>query len=442
MEARLPVEYTYDSPSLDPIELPVDGHTHGLAEPSTRAASERTPLLMDNKSTTSLPHPSSTRTSKAVQTTKMWLAISYASASGILSGMCLLFAKSGVELLVLTFTTPNNQFVHWQSWLLLLGLVGFALLQLWYLHKSLILADPTLVCPLAFCFYNLSSIFNGLVYYDQFALMSPLKLGMVGLGIVILLGGVWAVSVQSGDEEGTRVEVGTWTEGAEVIASEAVGVESAAVTGNAAIDGAPTVTLTGSPDSRRGTRRSTGLLLSTEDMDRERRESVSPLGSPSGGPTAFPSVRSPTGGRHADLGHGREPSGTLRNRRKWSTIFEGQSGTAGVAAGLSIGLGATSPGFALVPRRRVSSSVMGATSPGGTVASPGTSPSAITGLSAAERGVGRRTVSEGHFGRQLPDEERALLGADAGSGSGASQHQGTDGASKGRWGWFKKAFKL
>lgn len=79
------------------------------------------------------------------------LAISYASASGTLSGMCLLFAKSGVELLLLTLG-GKNQFWRWEAWLLLLGLSVFALLQLWYLHKALILADPTLVCPRAFHF--------------------------------------------------------------------------------------------------------------------------------------------------------------------------------------------------------------------------------------------------------------------------------------------------
>jgi len=31
--------------------------------------------------------------------------------------------------------------------MLVLGLVGFALLQLWYLNKALKLADPTIVCP-------------------------------------------------------------------------------------------------------------------------------------------------------------------------------------------------------------------------------------------------------------------------------------------------------
>ena len=65
--------------------------------------------------------------------------------------MCLLFAKSGVELLLLTLG-GSNQFWRWQAWVLLLGLVAFALLQLWYLHKALILADPTIVCPRAYLF--------------------------------------------------------------------------------------------------------------------------------------------------------------------------------------------------------------------------------------------------------------------------------------------------
>jgi magnesium transporter len=60
--------------------------------------------------------------------------------------MCLVFAKAGVELLLLSIK-GNNQFWQWQAWMLVLGLVGFALLQLWYLNKALKLADPTIVCP-------------------------------------------------------------------------------------------------------------------------------------------------------------------------------------------------------------------------------------------------------------------------------------------------------
>lgn len=61
----------------------------------------------------------------------------------------------------------------------------------------------------AFCFYNVSSIVNGLVYFDQLQLMEALHLLLVALGIVILLGGVWVVSIQSG---GGGVDIGAWGE--------------------------------------------------------------------------------------------------------------------------------------------------------------------------------------------------------------------------------------
>jgi magnesium transporter len=126
--------------------------------------------------------------------------------------MCLLFAKSGIELLLLTLG-GDNQFWRWQSWMLLFGLGAFALLQLWYLHKSLILADPTLVCPLSFCLYNVSCIFNSLVYYNQFSALSTGHLLLVLLGTTVLLGGVWSVSVKAGDRQG--IDIGTFHEGEE-----------------------------------------------------------------------------------------------------------------------------------------------------------------------------------------------------------------------------------
>jgi hypothetical protein len=109
-------------------------------------ATERSPLLDRKAGSRSLPSESINPTLRSISRTRLVLAISFASFSGIISGMCLLFAKSGVELLLLTLT-GKNQFGRWEAWVLVLGLIIFALLQLWYLHKALILADPTLVCP-------------------------------------------------------------------------------------------------------------------------------------------------------------------------------------------------------------------------------------------------------------------------------------------------------
>ncbi|PFH54471.1 hypothetical protein AMATHDRAFT_83004 [Amanita thiersii Skay4041] len=135
-----------------------------------------------------------------VSRTQLLLAVSYAAFSGILSGMCLLFAKSVIELALLTIK-GESQFRHWQTYLLVLGLAVFAILQLWYMHKALVFADPTLVCPSAFCFYNLSSIVNGLVYFNQFSLIPSLHLSLIIIGIFILLGGVWIVGIQSDEEQ-------------------------------------------------------------------------------------------------------------------------------------------------------------------------------------------------------------------------------------------------
>ena len=66
----------------------------------------------------------------------------------------------------------------------------------------------------AFCFYNLSSIVNGRVYFDQFSLIPLLDLGLVGLGIVVLLGGVWVVSIQSGGKE---MDIEPWSESGDEI---------------------------------------------------------------------------------------------------------------------------------------------------------------------------------------------------------------------------------
>jgi hypothetical protein len=48
--------------------------------------------------------------------------------------------------------------------------------------------------PLSFCTYNASTIFNGLVYYDQWGLLYGWQIFLVILGICILLYGVLVLS--------------------------------------------------------------------------------------------------------------------------------------------------------------------------------------------------------------------------------------------------------
>jgi hypothetical protein len=317
----------------------------------SRLATERTPLLDPKISRSSTP------VLPAENRVFTFIAISYASASGLLSGMCLLFAKSGVELLVLT-VAGKNQFGRWESWVLVFGLLVFALLQLWYLHKSLKIADPTLVCPLAFCAYNLSSIVNGLVYFNQFGALSAKQLSLVSLGIVILLGGVWAVSLQPGEED-SGVAEGDWVapcEEDEVLPIRNPEVErlspvhfndeeSEILLGTSVRWGEPVIPeaeplprAASSSNIPSATMSPPGHTRSTSERRRssQRLETVPELlhyRSPSA-----PSSPRRTRSRKVSLGH---------------EVGGGEMGVPNLPLnGFSIGLSPMSPGFAVVPRRR------------------------------------------------------------------------------------------
>ena len=57
------------------------------------------------------------------------LGISYGCVGGMLSSQALLFAKSAIELLMLTILEGENQFENPLSWFLVVALITAALLQ-------------------------------------------------------------------------------------------------------------------------------------------------------------------------------------------------------------------------------------------------------------------------------------------------------------------------
>ncbi|OTB08311.1 hypothetical protein M426DRAFT_52268 [Hypoxylon sp. CI-4A] len=121
--------------------------------------------------------------------------------SGILSAHSLLFAKSAVELVIRTIADGDNQFYHWESWMLVVGLVALALSQLYYLHRGLKLVSTSVLYPLVFCIYNIIAILDGLIYFRQTDLITPLHGGLIALGTAILLSGVLALSWRLSDEQ-------------------------------------------------------------------------------------------------------------------------------------------------------------------------------------------------------------------------------------------------
>ncbi|KAL2884012.1 hypothetical protein SGCOL_000650 [Colletotrichum sp. CLE4] len=129
--------------------------------------------------------------------------LAYGAISGILSAHSLLVAKSAVELIIKTIADGNNQFVHWQAWVLVLALVTLALSQLYYLHRGLKLVSTSVLYPMVFCIYNIIAILDGLIYFKQTDQINPLRACLIALGTVILLAGVLALSWRLSDEQHT-----------------------------------------------------------------------------------------------------------------------------------------------------------------------------------------------------------------------------------------------
>ncbi|KAI8967134.1 hypothetical protein BDF20DRAFT_830065 [Mycotypha africana] len=125
---------------------------------------------------------------------KTWLGISYGVFGANISSQAMLFAKSGLELLILTLFHGENQFIYPLTWVIVLALIFTALLQLYYLNRGVQLCDTIILVPLNFCSFNVSCLFNGLFYYNQWDSLGWWPLMAVLMGICVLIHGVLLIS--------------------------------------------------------------------------------------------------------------------------------------------------------------------------------------------------------------------------------------------------------
>ena len=169
---------------------------HDRSPSASRSKSRRRSL------TVAIPYAVQLRGSRL----RLLRGLAYALISGILSAHSLLVAKSAVELLVRTIVDHVNQFNSYQSWLILLALIFFALTQLYYLHLGLRLCSTSVLYPFVFCIYNIIAILDGLIYFHQTSRLSILHACLIALGTVILLSGVLALSWRLDDGPQTEAQ--------------------------------------------------------------------------------------------------------------------------------------------------------------------------------------------------------------------------------------------
>ena len=187
-----------------------EARNHELRRAHSRSVSSSHPDLSNLKRTftAQLPPILQNRISRI----RLVRGLAYALISGILSAHSLLVAKTAVELLVRTIVDHNNQFNSYQSWLIVLTLLFFALTQLYYLHLGLRLCSTSILYPFVFCIYNIIAILDGLIYFRQGSRLSALHAGLIAVGTVILLTGVLALSWRLDDSIPTDPPVPQSTE--------------------------------------------------------------------------------------------------------------------------------------------------------------------------------------------------------------------------------------
>lgn len=122
----------------------------------------------------------------------------YGVICGILSAHSLLMAKSAVEIIVRGLTDHWMDLKHYQSWVIVGFFLFFAISQLYFLNCALHLCSTSVIYPLNFCIYNIVTILNGLIYFEQVSKLSVLNCWLVALGTLLILLGVLCLSWRLG----------------------------------------------------------------------------------------------------------------------------------------------------------------------------------------------------------------------------------------------------
>lgn len=282
---------------------------------------------------------------------------------------------------------------------------------------------------------------NGLVYFDQFSLIPPLHLGLVVLGIFVLLGGVWVVSIQSttaGASEGDPWSDEESVEGANSDVESVINVvpdQLPASRDEEDIRPPPVAR------SRSEVNVHTDHTLASLP-ERELRSPQSTVSTP------LPSAMSPTTARPSSGLYGtsqRRPRSRHLRAQTENMSAPVPNPVAALGAGFQIGLSPVSPGFGVAPTPRERGRILSGVGMHTSYAF-GDVVEQATARRARERR--RRTVSEGDvMTRGLALERAELLEAgrsrDADADADAETETGVrrPTSAKARWRWLSTLFE-
>ena len=121
--------------------------------------------------------------------------ILYGCSSGILSAGSLLLAKASMDIIISAFT--KHSFSNLNSPVVYFIIAVFIILclsQLYLLNQGLKYLSTAVLYPLVFCVYNFFSIGNGLIFYQQWKLVTFTSAALLLFGSTMVVYGVFLLS--------------------------------------------------------------------------------------------------------------------------------------------------------------------------------------------------------------------------------------------------------
>ena len=124
--------------------------------------------------------------------------------SGILSAFSLLLAKSTIEILVHTFINNDLSSLNNVSTYFIVSLfLTLAISQLFLLNKGLKNVSTSILYPLVFFIYNITTIANSLIFFQQWSQLSYGTFILLIFGSILVMMGVFLLSFQNINKDKT-----------------------------------------------------------------------------------------------------------------------------------------------------------------------------------------------------------------------------------------------
>ncbi|KAL0017710.1 hypothetical protein WJX77_007374, partial [Trebouxia sp. C0004] len=120
------------------------------------------------------------------------LPVLYALFSSILGAHAVLFATS-LCIIIVDLIGGSDVFTEWYTYLVVIGIIGMSIFWVGQLDRGLLLFPAVVIVPMLEIQWVLFIMVSGGLYFGDFETFSKLQLAMFGVGVFVLLLGIFCL---------------------------------------------------------------------------------------------------------------------------------------------------------------------------------------------------------------------------------------------------------